>query len=169
MPLQMIVAMTQDRVIGHKGRMPWRLLSDLRRFRKVTNGHPLIMGATTFFGIIEILGGPLDGRPNIVLSRGHTRAVEDNGGIAASSPEAALAVARRYPEEAFVIGGAQVYDRFLPLTRILHVTHVQGDIEGDTWFPEINLHAWGPPTESLGLKVQDPSDSHPTSYAVYRR
>lgn len=170
MHVHMIVAMTPDRVIGKGNRLPWsQIPSDTQRFRRLTMGHPCIMGSQTFFGILNMLKWPLDGRTSIVLTSRHTRKVEDNGGIAVSSPEIALKVAQQFPQDPFVIGGSKVYEQFLPLTDRLHVTNVQAKLEGDAYFPDINLAKWGTLVEALTLGKHNLVDSHHTSYAVFAR
>lgn len=169
MKLQLIVAMTPDSVIGDNGQLPWKLPSDLRRFRQTTLGHAVIMGRKTFEGIVAALGRPLDGRSNIVLTQRGRKDVEARGGIPASSPEQALAFAKKVDDEPFVIGGAQVYEQLLPRVRTVHLTNVQVHIEGDTKFPAINLRTWKLRPGCIGLSRHDPNDEYASSYAVYDR
>ncbi|OJW13947.1 MAG: hypothetical protein BGO49_07395 [Planctomycetales bacterium 71-10] len=130
MDVSAIVAMTRDRVIGLEGRMPWRLPRDLKHFRKVTWGKPIIMGRKTY----ESLGRPLPGRRNIVLSRA-TFATSPEV-LVAHSVEEALALARREATgEAMVVGGGQVYEAFLDRCRTIHLTIVERRFDGDTYFP----------------------------------
>ena len=170
MQVHLIVAMTPEGVIGKDNQLPWEIPSDLKRFRRLTLGHPVIMGATTFLGIVERLGHPLEGRMNLVLTSKRTREVQTRGGIAVPSPEKALAIAQnQHPRDPFVIGGASIYERFLPHCDILHLTTVQTKLEGDARFPDLNLRKWKPPMETVALTLQDPKDQHPTSYAEYHR
>ncbi len=134
--ISLIVAVAENGVIGRDGKLPWRLGSDLRRFRKLTMGHPLIMGRKTF----EAIGKPLDGRDNIVV----TRAVPEGaspGVFAASSLDAALTVARRHAnmrgvQEAFVIGGANLFAQALPHASRIYLTQVHASPSGDVrWEP----------------------------------
>jgi len=126
-PLRAIVAMTRDRLIGRAGSLPWHLPEDLRFFRRMTTGHAILMGRKTW----DSIGRPLPKRRNIVLSRSRVDVPE--GVDLLSRPEEldALGIER----ELFVIGGAQIYERFLPRCEELIVTLVSGDFEGDTWFP----------------------------------
>jgi dihydrofolate reductase len=136
--LSLIVAVAENGVIGREGKLPWRLGSDLRRFRKLTMGHPLIMGRKTF----EAIGKPLDGRDSIVVSRGSVSLGADV--FAASSLEEALTTARRQAkardvEEAFVIGGAELFEAALPHASRIYLTRVHGSPEGDaSWEPVLD-------------------------------
>ena len=133
--LAIIAAVARNGVIGHRNRMPWRLPEDLRRFRQLTLGHAVIMGRRTF----ESIGGPLAGRDNIVITRSPdwTR----SGCHTAHSLEAALAAVRE-PQDAFVIGGAQIYALALPIASRLYMTEIECDFEGDAFFPEFDRSRW---------------------------
>ena len=160
--------------IGYRNRLPWPpIFSDIRRFRELTTGHPVIMGMNTFAGIVEMLGHPLKGRENIVLTLRHTREVEDGGGVAVPSTKAALEVAERGGTEAFVIGGTRVYEEMLPHVNTLHITTVhpyEGTINGDVLFPIVPSLAMGwRIAEHLATRLYDPADSYPTSYTKYMR
>ena len=136
MILSAIWAMTRNRVIGKDGDLPWRLPDDQRFFRRTTLGKPIIMGRKTF----DEIGRPLPERRNIVLSR---RGLDAEGVEVVTDLESALALARSdAPEEAFVIGGAQIYSLALPLLDRLYMTLIDTELEGDTWFPEFHLAAW---------------------------
>jgi dihydrofolate reductase len=129
--LSLIVAVADNGVIGRDGSLPWRLGSDLRRFRKLTMGHPLIMGRKTF----ESIGKPLDGRDSIVVTRAAPQG-EAGGVFYVPSLEAALALAQeraaaRGVSEAFVIGGAEIFALALPLASRIYLTRVHASPEGD--------------------------------------
>ena len=130
-----IAAVASNGVIGHRNRMPWHLPEDLRRFRQLTLGHAVIMGRRTF----ESIGKPLAGRNNIVVTRSPdwTRA----GCHAAHSLEAALAAVHER-EDAFVIGGAQIYALALPVASRLYISEIERDFEGDAFFPEFDRSRW---------------------------
>ena len=136
-----IVAMAENGVIGRDGRLPWRVPSELRHFRAITIGKPLIMGRRTFASI----GKPLPGRTNIVLSRDASFAA--SGVVVADMLERALAVARgdalrRGVDEICIIGGADVFAQTMPVADRLLVTQVHMNAEGDSRFPEIDPAVW---------------------------
>ncbi len=162
-----IVAMTPGRVIGQGKKLPWNITSDLRRFKKLTVGHPVIMGWNTFAGICESLGHPLEGRENIVLTHNHDTEVRKLGALPCHSPEAALVAAAQSDKEPFVIGGAQVYERMLPLAQTLHITTVHADISGDVLFPLIpDMDRWEV-KEGLEKGRHHMADQYQTSYYRY--
>ncbi len=130
--IHIIVAVGKgNRVIGNKGKIPWHIPADFKRFKEITSGHPIIMGKRTF----ESIGKPLSDRTNIVLSR---EAEEIAGCVTCPNIENALEIAKKSPggEDVFIIGGAKVYEQFMNLADILHLTIVHGNFEGDTFFPD---------------------------------
>ena len=135
--LSLIVAVADNGVIGRGNALPWRLGSDLKRFRKLTMGHPLIMGRHTF----ESIGKPLDGRDSIVVTHGQPLA-EGEGLYFAPSLEKAIGLAEararaRGVLEVFIIGGARLFEHALPLARRIYLTRVHGSPEGDVyWNPQ---------------------------------
>jgi dihydrofolate reductase len=135
MRISLIVAMSQNRVIGRGGRLPWRLAADLRRFKRLTMGHHLIMGRKTH----ESIGRTLPGRISIVISRQADFAPP--GVVAVDSLDEALATAAGDPE-VFVIGGGEVYQQALPMVDRVYLTLICTDIEGDTFFPEFATEDW---------------------------
>lgn len=127
-----VVALAHDRVIGAQGRLPWRLPEDLRRFKRLTVGHPVVMGRATF----DSIGAPLPGRTSIVATR--QRALEVPAGVlVAGSPEAALERAARLDAQVCVIGGAQVFAQLLPRARVVEATFVYERFAGDARFPPL--------------------------------
>ena len=133
--IYLIAAVARNGVIGANGKLPWHLPDDLKHFKNLTLGHPIIMGRRTW----ESLGKPLPGRENIVVSR--TAGFEAPGASAASSVEAAVALCAG-EAVAFVIGGAEIYAAALPLADGLVLTEIQKDYEGDTRFPDWDREAW---------------------------
>jgi dihydrofolate reductase len=133
--IAIIAAVARNGVIGHRNRMPWHLPEDFKRFRRLTLGHAVIMGRRTF----ESIGKPLAGRNNIVVTRSPdwTR----SGCHAAHSFEAALAAIPE-PQDAFVIGGAEIYALALPIACRLYLTEIERDFEGDAFFPEFDRSRW---------------------------
>lgn len=133
--ITIIAAMDQNRGIGWKGRLPWRLPADLGRFRRITTGHAVLMGRKTWASI----GQPLPDRTNIVLSRRPAPA-EGDGALWADSPEAGLRLAG--DGEVFIIGGAEIYNLLLPRADRLLLTMIHHDFPADTFFPELEEAAW---------------------------
>lgn len=133
--ITLVAAMGKNRVIGIDGRMPWHLPADLKRFKQITMGKPVIMGRKTF----ESIGKPLPGRTNIVLTRGD--APLPDGVIRAGSLDAALAEAGDVPE-VMIIGGAQIYAEALSRATAMELTFVDAAPEGDTYFPEWERSEW---------------------------
>lgn len=133
--LSLIAAMSRNRVIGRDNAMPWHLSADLKHFKAVTMGKPVIMGRKTF----ESIGRPLPGRQNIIISRQPGFAAA--GCSMAASLEQALAACSG-AEEVFVIGGSEIYRLALPAADRLHLTEIDADFEGDTHFPAINAAEW---------------------------
>lgn len=132
-----VVAASDNNAIGSAGKLPWRLPEDLKRFRHLTMGKPVVMGRRTF----DSIGRPLPGRRNIVVSRKACLAIE--GCKVVNSPEEALEVAREEdPDEIMIIGGAQLYNELLPRTGRIQMTRVHATIEGDTFFPRLPADEW---------------------------
>jgi dihydrofolate reductase len=138
--LTLIAAIAENGVIGKDGALPWRLPADLKRFKALTMGRPVIMGRRTFASI----GKPLPGRTNIVLTR--DKGFRAAGAWVANSVAEALAMARRQARgemgEAFVIGGAEIYADMLPYAERLDLTRIHRDFAGDTFFPDFDPAAW---------------------------
>jgi dihydrofolate reductase len=136
--LSLIAALAANGTIGRDNGMPWHLPEDLKRFRALTMGHPIIMGRKTW----DSLGRPLPGRTSIVLSRQPTPDL--GGAIAVPSLEQAVAEAARAAggDEAFIIGGAQLYALALPHVQRLLLTEIADPFDGDTTFPDFDRSAW---------------------------
>ncbi|KRC72906.1 dihydrofolate reductase [Achromobacter sp. Root83] len=133
--LTLIVAYSTNRAIGRDNALPWKLPGDLAHFKRSTLGHPIIMGRKTW----DSLGRPLPGRSNIVISR--NAAFNAPGAILAPTLEAAVAACGDI-DEAFVIGGAQIYAQALPLARRVLATEVHAEVEGDAFFPLLPSFQW---------------------------
>jgi len=142
MKLSIVVAMAENRVIGVDNTLPWHLPEDLKRFKALTMGHPMIMGRLTY----DSIGRPLPGRTTIVVTRNaHWPAPE--GVLVANNIECALVIAEQEAERlgvdtTMVVGGANIYQQLLPRCTALHVTEVHTSVEGDAVFPEIDLAVW---------------------------
>ncbi|HUJ11401.1 MAG TPA: dihydrofolate reductase [Verrucomicrobiae bacterium] len=138
MKIALIVAMTKDGTIGDRGKIPWHISDDLKRFKRLTLGHSIIMGRKTY----ESIGKPLPGRTNIVLSRSSRLAAPPEV-LKFDSLDGALGHCRRQGEElAFIIGGGEVYRQALPIADKLFVTEVRQHVTGDTKFPEYDRGQW---------------------------
>ena len=168
MKTSLIVAMAANGVIGRDNGLPWRLSSDLKRFKALTIGKPVIMGRKCF----QSIGRPLPGRANVVVTRDFGYR-PDGVQIAHSLPEA-LALATDQAvldgvEEICVIGGGEIYRQALDDVDVLHVTHIDAAIEGDTHFPAIDPDVWTPErTEHVPAGEKDDYSSTFVSYARLR-
>jgi dihydrofolate reductase len=131
-----VVAMSrQKRAIGNTNKLLWHIPDDLKRFKEKTLGHPIIMGRKTFESIVAILGKPLPGRQNIIITRNADYSYD--GVVIVSSLEEGLAKARTIDQEEIHIGGgAEIYTQALPFTDKLYVTFVDDEPQSDTYFPE---------------------------------
>lgn len=131
----MIVAMTDKRVIGKRGGLPWHISEDLKRFKKLTTGQMVVMGKNTY----ESIGRPLPNRENIVLD---SEGKEIAGVHVCRSIPETLELAEGFGREIFVIGGASVYEQLLPMTDVLHISQVKKNYPGDVYFPEVDWREW---------------------------
>jgi dihydrofolate reductase len=141
MKLSLVWAMARNRVIGRNNKLPWHLPEDLRYFKRITMGKPVIMGRKTF----ESIGRSLPGRTNIVVTRNPQWSAK--GVKTVDSLDAARKLCEDIAEidgceEAMVIGGAQIYAMALPLADRLYLTEVHADVEGDAVFPEFDRSDW---------------------------
>ncbi len=139
--IALVVAVSENGVIGRNNALPWRLPSELRRFRQRTMGHPVIMGRRTF----ESIGRALPGRDNIVVTRGAIAA--DPAVLTVHSIEEAMSLAARLArkrgvDEIMVIGGAQIFQRFLPLAHRIYLTRVHMQADGDVRFETPSAQDW---------------------------
>ena len=132
----LVAALDRKRAIGKEGALPWRLRDDLKAFKELTVGSPVVMGRKTW----ESIGRPLPGRQNVVLSRSGTFSAP--GADVVTSPEAALKIVEDAPT-LFIIGGGAIYKAFLPLADQLVLTRVDTEVEGaDAWVPEWDTEAF---------------------------
>jgi dihydrofolate reductase len=131
--LSIIVAMTEDRVIGHNNKMPWYLPADLKYFKQTTMGKPIVMGRKTH----DSIGKALFGRKNIILSRNQQLTYKNCQVI--NNIENILTLADK---EIMIIGGAEIYELLLPYVEYLYITQVHGKFTGNTYFPKINWEEW---------------------------
>jgi dihydrofolate reductase len=156
MTVSLIVAMGRNRVIGADNKMPWHLSADLRRFKQITLGKPIVMGRRTH----ESIGRPLPGRKNIVLTSDRYYAAP--GCTVVHGLEEALEAADA--DEVMIIGGSSLYREFLPRAERIHLTLIHREFAGDTFFPEFDSREWH---EAERLDVDDDPDSG-LSYSFIR-
>tara|TARA_Y100000310_G_scaffold342483_1_gene445953 strand:- start:1576 stop:2070 length:495 start_codon:yes stop_codon:yes gene_type:complete len=144
MNLILIAALAENRVIGNKGEIPWNISEDMKRFKKLTTYHPVIMGRKTYDSIYSRLGKPLPDRKNIVLtSNDCVKRCEDV--VICGSLEDALVNAEKHTfvdNNVYVIGGQSIYEQTINIADVLELTEVRGNYEGDSFFPEINRSNW---------------------------
>lgn len=163
MNISIIVAQSSNRVIGKNNKLMWHLPADLRYFKRTTSGHCVIMGRKTH----ESIGMLLPGRTNIVISR-QADYQPLPGAKLAQSLQQALDMARDLGEqEAFVIGGGEIYQETMPLADRLYVTEVQDTFNGDTFFPEISPQEWEE-VSRFDMKA-DKANIFPYAFVVYQR
>ena len=137
--LSILVAMARNRVIGQKNQLPWHLPADLKHFKSLTMGHPIVMGRKTY----ESIGRPLPGRTNIIMT--HQETFEVPGAIVVYSIESALQKCQEnnaVQHESFIIGGENLYRQTLPYCQRLYITEIQKDFDGDAFFPEFDSNEW---------------------------
>lgn len=166
MDISLIVAVAENGIIGRDNDMPWKISSDLKRFRDLTMGKPLIMGRKTF----DSIGRPLDGRANIVLTR--NEGFSPDGVMVVHTLDEALAVGREQAElvgaeEVMVMGGAEIYRLCLPLAQRIYYSLVHCTPDGDASFPELDPDVWRVTArEDL---PQGPKDSCSFSFLIYEK
>ena len=127
--------MADNRVIGKNNALPWHLPADLKHFKQLTMGKPIVMGRKTF----ESIGKPLPGRTNIIVTRDTSYIAE--GCVVVHSLDEALSIAKEQ-EEAMVIGGAKLFEQILPLAERIYLTEIHQEFDGDTHFPDLNKDEW---------------------------
>lgn len=161
--ITLIVAASQNNVIGKNNDLPWHLPRDLKYFKSVTTGCPIIMGRKTY----ESIGKVLPNRLNIVITRNADYALPDAEVV--NSVEAAIALAKQQSDanEIHVIGGAAIFAATLPLVDKLYLSRVLADIDGDTFLPDIDWSAWK--MVSSEHHPADDKNAYPLDFQVYRR
>ena len=137
MTISIIAAVSENNIIGNKGKLPWRLSDDLKNFKELTQGHAVIMGRKTF----ESIGKPLPDRINIVLTRDPD--YQEEGVLTASNFQDALKIAEKMQDdEVFIIGGQFVFNKALRYADKLYLTEVKGEVDGDVEFPSWDKKEW---------------------------
>jgi dihydrofolate reductase len=160
--ISLVVAVAKNGVIGRGGALPWRLSTDLRRFKELTMGHAVIMGRKTY----EAIGRPLPGRRMIVISRQPNLSAA--GVQVVDSLNAAIeGLARDGHQECFVIGGAEIYNQARPLAQRVYLTRVRAAVAGDAYFSPLNLMEWR--LVSSASQPADEKNEYPVSFELYER
>lgn len=154
MTISLIAAMADNRVIGIDNTLPWHLPADLRHFKKITMGKPILMGRKTY----ESIGKPLPGRTNIIVTT--DRGYQAPGCIVVHSIDEALG-ATQESEEVMVIGGASFYEQLLPRADRLYLTLIHADFAGDAYFPDIDPTQW----REIGRTDGEPDETNPYRYS----
>ena len=158
--ISLIAAMSKNRVIGRGGKIPWHLPADLKHFKEITTGHPVIMGRKTY----ESIGHALPGRTNIVLSR--TPSFNPPDAATVPSLKEALDLTRGV-DEVFIIGGQSLYEQALPFADRIYLTVVNIETDGDAFFPEFNESSWE--VVSREERGKDDKNPHDYAYLTYER
>jgi len=164
MKISLIVAVSRNGVIGVDNQLPWHLPEDLKYFKSVTMGKPIIMGRKTY----DSIGRPLPGRTNIVITRDSSwqaEGVEVAQTLAQAMTLGRLACANAGADEAMVIGGEQIYRMTLPAADRLYLTEVQAEVEGDAFFPEFEIKEW----QQVSEQLPELTDTHPYRFLILER
>jgi dihydrofolate reductase len=158
--LSIIVAMAQNRTIGVNNTLPWRCPEDLKHFKALTMGHHMIMGRKTF----DSIGKPLPGRTTVIVTRDRNLQIE--GCLIAHSLQDAIKLCAG-DEEAFIVGGADIYSQSLQLADTLYITEIQQEVVGDAHFPQFDKNAW----QETARDVRTQETPQPLHYhfVTYRR
>ncbi len=159
--LSLICAISDNGVIGRNNKLPWHLSEDLKYFKRTTMGKCIIMGRKTY----ESIGKPLPGRTNIIVTRNRNYDVENARVVDSLADAIELAENISFidgSEEAFVIGGAQLYGEALPVVERMHLTRIHADVEGDAWFPEFDAQEW----EEISRLDFSSNESNPYDYSI---
>lgn len=159
--INVIVAKASNNVIGAKNDLIWHLPNDLKHFKNLTSGHPIIMGRKTF----ESLGRPLPNRTNIVVTRDKDWQAENIE--KEFSLEKAIESAKKINDDIYIIGGGNIYKQAMEFADVLYITEVHHEFEGDTYFPEIDEEIW----EEVARENFMKDEKHPYaySYVTYKR
>lgn len=153
--LSMIVAAAENNAIGKDNKLLWHLPDDLKHFKNTTKGHHIIMGRKTF----ESNGRPLPKRTNIIITK--NKDFTADGCLIVHSMDEALEIAKN-DNEPFIIGGETIYRQAMPLAERIYLTRVHTEIEGDTFFPEIDENEW----EEKSREYHEKDEKHPYPFSI---
>lgn len=142
MELIIIAALSQNNVIGKDNKIPWHYSEDLKRFKRLTMGHAVLMGRKTYESIIASKGSPLEGRMNLVLSSNKNYKVPDNVAVVSEPVDALVVCNERRIGKLYIIGGERVYRDTFSLVERLELTEIHKDFEGDAFFPKYDKSDW---------------------------
>ncbi|PLR77237.1 dihydrofolate reductase [Bacillus sp. V3-13] len=159
--ISLIWAMDENRVIGKDNRLPWHLPEDLKFFKRMTMGHPVVMGRKTY----ESIGRLLPGRENIIITR--NRDYEVPGATLFYSIADFVEYANGQGEEFFVIGGAEIFKEIFTAADRLYLTQIHAEFEGDTYFPDFDLNDWKLVSKEPGLKNE--KNPYDYDFLIYHR
>ena len=164
MKISLIVAMASNRVIGLNNQMPWHLSADLKKFKKITMGSPILMGRKTY----ESIGRPLPGRTNIIVSRNLD--YQQEGCLVFNDLNMAIKKACERAKEIFVIGGSDLYETMLPIADAIYLTVINREFHGDAFFPDIDLNFWSEiEREDIEDINDDPDAAFSYSFLKYEK
>ena len=153
--IAIVVAAAENNVIGKDNGLIWHLPADLRHFKQITMGHPILMGRKTY----ESIGKPLPGRTSVLVTTQADYKAE--GCIVAHNVQEALEQANRLDQDVYIIGGANLYEQTLPLTDTVYLTRVHHAFDGDAYFPELKEAEW----EVTAQEHHEPDEKHKYSYS----
>ncbi|MER2997072.1 dihydrofolate reductase [Pontibacter populi] len=153
--IAIVVAVSENNVIGKDNQLIWHLPADLRYFKNLTMGHPILMGRKTY----ESIGKPLPGRTTVIITRQHD--FEAPGCIVVNSIDEAIEEAHKVDQGVYIIGGAEIYKQALAKTDTIYLTRVHHTFDGDTFFQEINEADW----ETTSEEKHEPDEKNKYSYS----
>lgn len=159
--ISFLVAMDENRIIGKDNQLPWRLPEDLKYFKRVTMGHPIIMGRKTH----ESIGSVLPGRENIIITR--QRNYQSEGCTVLYSVQDLVNYCSKKDTEVFVIGGAEIFKETFAFADRLYITLIHESFAGDTFFPEFDLNEWHLTSSETGIK--DEKNPYDYEFRIYER
>ncbi|MEH7236478.1 dihydrofolate reductase [Bacillus sp. JJ1562] len=159
--ISLLLAMDKKQLIGKDNDLPWRLPADLAYFKRVTMGHPIIMGRKTY----DSIGRPLPGRENIIVTRDTSYKAE--GCKVIHSIDEIVKMNDETDQELFVIGGAEIFKEILPYSDRLYITEIEEVFEGDTYFPEFDKAEWKVISKEKGIK--DEKNPYEYTFFVYEK